>query len=126
MEKTILIIDDDVDFQLMVGSMLRSCGYEVRSLLEGKISLAVDIASRCDIVLLDIGLPGINGVELGKKLRESGTTSTIPVILISGSNHAEEMFVQSQANAFIQKPLSLTTLMNKVQELLVAPVKALT
>lgn len=39
------IIDDDVDFQFMVGSMLRTCGFEVRSLLEGKLTVVVDIAS---------------------------------------------------------------------------------
>jgi DNA-binding response OmpR family regulator len=125
MEKTILIIDDDVDFQFMVGSMLRTCGYEVRTLLEGKLSAAVDIARKCDIILLDIELPGINGVDLGKELRLTAETSNIPIILVSGHNNVDEMFAESQANAFIQKPFSLTTLIAKVQELLVAPVPQL-
>lgn len=125
MEKTILIIDDDVDFQFMVGSMLRTCGYGVRTLLEGKASVAVDLASKCDIVLLDIELPGINGVDLGKELRTSAETSKIPIILVSGHDNVDKMFVQSQADAFIQKPFSLTTLIAKVQELLVAPVRQL-
>lgn len=126
MAKTILIIDDDVDFQFMVGSMLRTRGYQVRSLLEGRITDAVDIASACDIVLLDIDLPGVNEVELGKKLHESGRTLNIPVILVSGSVNGEEMFLQSHADAFIQKPFPLTILINKVQELLVEPVRKLT
>ncbi len=125
MEKTILIIDDDVDFQFMVGSMLRTCGYQVRTLLEGKLTLAVDIASKCDMVLLDIELPGLSGVDLGKKLRASAETSNIPIILVSGQDNSDELFLQSKANAFIQKPFSLTTLLNKVQELLVTPVKKL-
>jgi DNA-binding response OmpR family regulator len=124
--KTILIIDDDVDFQFMVGSMLRTCGYEVRTLLEGKLNVAVDIASKCDMVLLDIELPGLNGVHLGKELRASPKTSNIPIIVVSGHNNVDEMFIQSQATAFIRKPFSLTTLVNKVQALLVPPVKRLT
>jgi response regulator RpfG family c-di-GMP phosphodiesterase len=65
----------------------------------------------------------MNGVELGKKLRVSGRTSNILVRPVNGNFNAEEMFLQSQANAFIQKPFSLTILSDKVQELLVVPVK---
>ncbi len=126
MDKTILIIDDDVDFQFMVGSVLGMCGYRVKTLLEGKLSVAVDLASKCDIVLLDIELPGINGVDLGRELRASTGTSNIPIILVSGHDNADELFAQSQANAFIQKPFSLTALIDKVRELLLAPARKLT
>lgn len=118
MDKTILIIDDDVDFQFMVGSMLRTIGYEVKTLLEGKLDSAVNIASTCDMVLLDIELPGVNGLDLGIKLRSMPATSTIPIILISGNCDGDEMLIRSEANAFIQKPFQLSTLINKIRELL--------
>jgi len=126
MDITILIIDDDVDFQFMVGTMLQLSGYKVRSLLEGKLKGAVDLASKCDMIMLDVELPGINGVALGRKLRASAGTSHIPIILVSGQDNLDELFLQSQANAFIQKPFSLTFLMKKVRELLVPTVKQLT
>ena len=93
-EKTILIIDDDLDFQFMVGSMLRTSGYEVRTLLEGKLKSAVDIASKCDMVLLDIELPGLSGIDLGKQLRSVPATSEIPIILVSGHSNGDELFAK--------------------------------
>lgn len=62
------------------------------------------------MVLLDIELPGINGVELGRELRASAATSNIPVIVVSGHDQADGLFFQSQANVFIQRPFSLTAL----------------
>lgn len=118
MDKTILIIDDDVDFQFMVGSMLRTIGYEVKTLLEGKLDAAVEVASTCDIVLLDIELPGVNGLDLGIKLRSVPETAGIPIILISGNCDGDEMLIRSEANAFIQKPFRLSTLTDTIRELL--------
>jgi DNA-binding response OmpR family regulator len=62
--KTILIVDDDIDFQFMVASMLNLSGFCVKSLVEGKLISTIDSAKVCDIVLLDIELPGINGVDI--------------------------------------------------------------
>lgn len=118
MEKTILIIDDDVDYQYMLGSMLRKCGYGVKTLLEGKLKAAVNIASKCDIVLVDIELPGANGVDVSKKLRTSPETSNIPVIMVSSHNEDGKIFARSGATAYIQKPFSLTVLLDKIKELL--------
>jgi DNA-binding response OmpR family regulator len=118
MDKTILIIDDDVDFQFMVGSVLRAIGYEVKTLLEGRPDSAVHLASTCDIVLLDIGLPGVNGIDVGIKLRSTPETADIPIILISANSDVDEMFSRSEANAFMQKPFSLSTLTSKITELL--------
>ncbi len=118
MEKIVLIIDDDVDFQFMVGSMLRTSGYEVKTLLEGKMQSAVDIASQCDLVLLDIELPGVSGIDLGKMLKSVPETSAIPIILVSGNSDGDAMCIRSEANAFIQKPFHLSALMNKITELL--------
>jgi CheY-like chemotaxis protein len=116
--KSILVIDDDVDFQLMIGVMLRSAGYIVKTLLEGKAPNAVHMASDCDLVLLDIELPGTNGVELGKELKSSPATLDIPIILLSGHHDCENLFVESRANAYLLKPFSLHRLMTKIKELL--------
>ena len=116
--KRILIIDDDPDFQWMVGNMLRTNGYEVKSQLEGKTDAVWANAKESDLILLDILLPGVNGVAIGKELKSSLETTHIPVILISGQKECGQMFIESQADALVQKPFSLSGLMIKVQELL--------
>ena len=119
MEQTILIIDDDVDFQFMIGSLLRMNGYNVKALLDGNFNAALTMASECDIILLDVDLPGMNGVDLGEKLRSAPETSKIPIMIVSGHNEGDAMFHHTPANAFIQKPFSLSGLIDKIQSLLV-------
>ena len=117
-ERKVLIIDDDIDFQFMVSTMLRNSGYIVKSVLEGKPSMAMSLARECDIIILDIELPGISGVDLGKQLKSSPDTADIPILLVSGHNECEKLFAESEANDFVQKPFSLSALMLKIHELL--------
>ena len=117
-ERKVLIIDDDIDFQFMVGTMLRNSGYIVKSVLEGKPGIAMSLARECDIILLDIELPGISGVDLGKQLKSSPDTADIPILLVSGHDECEKLFVESEANDFVQKPFSLSALMLKIHELI--------
>lgn len=116
--KTILIVDDDQDFHLLVGSVLRSSGYNVKSLFEGAVSRIVSAAKNCDIVLLDIQLPGDSGVDIGRQLKSDPRTEKTPVILISGHTDGEQLFIMSHADAFIPKPFVLSGLLIKIKELL--------
>jgi DNA-binding response OmpR family regulator len=116
--KKILIIDDDLDFQLMVGKMLQDSGYDVKSLLEGKMEAARTAATGCDIVLLDIELPGVTGVTIGRDLKSFSETLHIPIILVSGHCDCEQMFTDSGADAMFRKPFSLSGLSRKIKELL--------
>jgi CheY-like chemotaxis protein len=116
--KTILIIDDDVDFHTLIGTILRNSGYKVKSLFEGTVNAATRIARKCDIVLLDIEMPGTNGVDLGRQLKSDPATEYIPVILISGHLEGKQLFQESKANAFLEKPFSVPGLLAKIKELL--------
>jgi CheY-like chemotaxis protein len=118
--KTILVIDDDVDFQMMVGHVLNGSGYKVKSLLEGHCNKASRMARICDMVLLDIELPGDSGVDVGKQLKSDPSTENIPIIMISGHSEGQELCRESHANAFIQKPFSFSGLLLKIKELLPA------
>jgi CheY-like chemotaxis protein len=80
--KTILVIDDDLDFQFMVSSMLENVGFGVNHLVEGRLSAALHSARACDMILLDVELPGMNGVELAKNLKSTPETKAIPIIRV--------------------------------------------
>jgi DNA-binding response OmpR family regulator len=116
-ERTVLIVDDDLDFQFMVTTMLKMNGYEVRSLVEGKVSTVVNLARECDMILLDIRLPGVNGVDLGKELRSLDETTNIPIILLSGDSECDTLCLEAKANTFLKKPFSLSQLMEKIEGL---------
>jgi CheY-like chemotaxis protein len=117
--KTILIIDDNIDFQFMATIMLKTNGYNIKSQTTGQIEAAVSSAKSCDIILLDIQLPGSSGIELGNALKSSEETNAIPIILFSGNCECDTLFPESRANAFLQKPFSLAQLMDKIREVLV-------
>jgi DNA-binding response OmpR family regulator len=115
-EKTILIIDDDLDFHTLVGGVLRKAGYKVRSLFEGRVSQVFTSIRACDMVLLDIELPGVDGVEVGRRLKSDPSTQNIPIIMITGHTEGERLFKEAKANDFIQKPFQLSGLLNKITE----------
>jgi CheY-like chemotaxis protein len=116
--KTILVIDDDLDFQFMVSRMLEDVGFGVKYLVEGKLSAALDSAKACDMILLDVELPGMNGVELSKQLKSAPETGAIPIILVTGHSDSDKLFSESNANALFTKPFSLSALLQKIIELL--------
>lgn len=117
-EKTILVIDDDIDFQFMVTMVLQRCGYMVKSLVEGKLHHTLESAKHCDIVLLDIDLPGVSGVEIGKELKSVPETLGIPIILLTAHSECDKLFIESRANALFKKPFALSELLSKIKELL--------
>jgi len=120
--KSVLVIDDDLDFQLMISFILSDRGFRVRCRLKGGADLVHRIVKRCDIVLMNVQLPGINGVDLGRQLKSDPETKQIPIILISGRADGENLLQTSRADAFIAKPFSLSILFAKMNDLLTVQV----
>ena len=84
--KTILIIDDDVSFHDVAGAALKERGYEVRSAKSGIEGLAAIKASVPDAILLDVKMPGMNGIEVLRSLRKDSPALHIPVIIVSNDS----------------------------------------
>lgn len=117
--KVLLIDDSDVTLQV-VAEVLGRAGYDVRSSTQ-----VVDFSTafgewRPDIILTDVNMPGISGVELCRRLKSSYDTAHVPVVLYSalGSEDLEVLARECEADAFISKSSELEELPRALEALI--------
>jgi two-component system OmpR family response regulator len=129
MEKrpTILIVDDEPDIVETLDFALRKRGFEVRVAYDGQEALEAAREEPPDLMLLDVMLPGMNGYEVSRKLKESmedePEVPSFPILLLTArrvSSAEREEFVStwSRADAVVYKPFSLESLIEEIDQLL--------
>jgi signal transduction histidine kinase/DNA-binding response OmpR family regulator len=118
-ENSILIIEDNNDLRLFLENRL-SGKYEIHQAETGEkgVELAFDFVP--DLIISDIILPGLNGMQLTEKLKQDIRTSHIPIILLTAKGSIEEQIegIKSQADAFIVKPFNLAYLEETIKTFL--------
>ncbi len=104
-----LIVEDDVDLLDLMTYALRREGYEVVAAVDGKQALARWEAERPDLVLLDASLPGLNGFEVCRRIRQEGQT---PIIMLTARNQEEDVVrgFNLGADDYVTKPFSVKQL----------------
>lgn len=103
----ILIVDDCRDTGSVLCELLAWMGYEhVASTTDGKVLLGADGASRYGLVLLDMHLPGVGGLEIVRSLCGKESRHCVPVITISGDQRYRTRAIEAGACAFLMKPFS--------------------
>jgi two-component system response regulator MtrA len=116
----VLIADDNADILALVKAILERSGYEVVAEKDGAEALASVGARKPDLAVLDITMPNIDGLEVLRRLRADGTTSGLPVVLLSAL--AQEADVERGfaigASAYLRKPFSPRELTERVAALL--------
>jgi diguanylate cyclase (GGDEF)-like protein len=116
-EPLILIVDDAPDTLTLCSSALRRAGYRTICALDGRTALDLARDHLPDLVLSDVMMPGLDGYELVRRLRECARTSATCVILMTGSKVAEEDIVRGfecGVDDYILKPLRLNELTARV------------
>jgi DNA-binding response OmpR family regulator len=117
MPHRILVIDDAPDIALMLRILLERAGHEVVTAANGRRGLRSFFETRPDLVLLDIGMPELNGWETLERLRD---LSDVPVLIVSGRAPAPDELARLRpgVDGFYAKPLFGPALMDRVSELL--------
>ncbi|MBI2104969.1 MAG: response regulator [Candidatus Omnitrophica bacterium] len=118
--KKILIVEDEATQALLLTSSLSAHGFQVCSAMNGEDGLRKAFAERPDLVLMDIILPRMTGVELCRRLKEAPETRDIPVILVtaSGMRNLEARCKLFGVDACVAKPYEMPDLIEKIQQLL--------
>lgn len=112
----VAVVDDDFEVRQVLSEMLRAEGFTAHSCDSGQSLLALGSRHRLDIVLMDINLPGANGLEVTDQLKSHPRFKDVPFIMVSGLAYEEIVRRCRQVGAtdFLVKPVAATTLANKI------------
>lgn len=116
----ILIVEDDPISQKMVRDALQADGYETEEAESGEAALQKVAEHTPDLILMDIRLPGIDGLETTRRLKADPQTAGIPVVAVTA--HAmpedESRIREAGCDAYMPKPLRFSSLMSLVRNIL--------
>jgi signal transduction histidine kinase/DNA-binding response OmpR family regulator len=110
----VLVVDDVQNNRELLVELLSRIGFEVRTAADGEEALAVHAVFRPDLVLMDLRMPGIDGLETTARLRAIGSRAAIIAITASGLSDAEEEALAAGADAFVRKPYREPELLAKI------------
>jgi len=114
--KTILIVEDDKLICKALGIRLTAHGYRVRTAPDAVIAMNEALGKVPDLVLLDINLPGGNGLMVAERLMANERTTDVPVIFITASRQPRlrERAAELSAIAYLEKPFSAADLLDAI------------
>jgi CheY-like chemotaxis protein len=115
----ILVVDDLADNLFLLQTLLETEGYRVETADSGQAALSKLCKSPPDLVLLDVMMPGMDGYEVTRQIRQNADLSCIPILLITAyDQESAEAGLAAGANDFIHKPINFDELMQRMQALL--------
>jgi len=118
--KTIMVVDDNPDIITIVKTILEGKGYSVLSASSGAELLNMLKGQKPDLIILDIMMPEMDGLEVLSRLKAVSDTATIPVILLTAKVQYEDVLggYKLGADYYITKPFTSTQLVNGINLLL--------
>ena len=119
-EKTILYIEDNEVNRRLVQDLLRLTSYKLLEAVDGESGMAMARQERPDLILMDVQLPKISGIEATRTLRAEPATANTPIIAITSFALAgdEQKALEAGATAYMAKPYSPLDLLQLIRRLL--------
>lgn len=123
MSARILCVEDNPQNMRLVRKILMSAGYEVLEASNGRSGMEVVERERPNLVLMDVNLPDIDGLEATTLLKAQSHLSHIPIIaLTANAMHGDrERCIEAGCNGYVPKPITKNELLNTVAHFLAAP-----
>jgi putative two-component system response regulator len=114
----LLLVDDDPGIRALLGATLDAVDVELDEAEDAASALAILDGNRPDAIVLDVNLPGVDGLALCRRLKGNRDTREIPIVVLSGSDGGtEEAAAEAGAEAFLRKPFSPLELLAIVERL---------
>ena len=119
-KKTVLVVEDEENIRELVSYHLLKEGYQVAGVASGEEALATAEAQPPDLILLDLMLPGIDGLTVCKRLRNNPRTESVPILVLTAKGEESDIVsgLNQGANDYVTKPFSPRVLLARVRAIL--------
>lgn len=123
MKRQILVVDDEIGALTLIGIMLERGGFNVLKARDATSALAVLDEGTPDLIILDVMMPGMDGIELCGAVRQRETTAKTPIIILSARGDADAIIrgIEAGANDYLLKPILHHDLVSKIRAMLGQP-----
>ena len=120
MNERILIVEDNPQNMNVFEMVLRAKGYTLLKATDGEEALDMALSGHPDLIIMDIQIPGMNGLEVTRKLRENSAFSHTPIIAVSAyaMRGDREKAIEAGCNAYLPKPFNIHELRGMIAEML--------
>ena len=118
MADTVLVVDDEEYVRELLKTFLTEMGYQVIVASHGEEALDLAKKERPQVIILDVKMPGIDGIETCRRLKSDEGTGVIPVIVATALRETLPEVLDAGANDFVTKPFHLTELLTRIRSIL--------
>jgi DNA-binding response OmpR family regulator len=121
MGKKVLVVEDHHDTSFLLCRLLKMEGYEVEHAIDGMVGFSTATNEHPDLIVTDIQMPRMDGIEMIKRIRESRPISKTPIIVMSAyGKRLINDAIEAGADAFVEKPIDLDNLLATIKSKLPA------
>jgi len=118
--KKVVVVEDNKDNLELIVLVLQRNGYEVVTAMSGEEGVALALQEQPLFIIMDIDLPGIDGFEATRRIRQSGINGDVPIIAITSyaMRGDRQKVLESGCTAYFEKPINPLTIMNDIHALI--------
>lgn len=118
--KRVLVVEDNLDNLELIRCVLVRSGYEVIAAPTGEEGVALALRERPDFILMDINLPGIDGMEATRRIRAASSNGSVPIIAITSYAMRGDMehVLAAGCNGYFEKPIDPLRIMDDIHNIL--------
>ena len=116
--KKILIIDDEVDLTQMIGFQFKAKGFDVQTAGDGLEALGIVHTFKPDLIILDMNMPRMGGIEFYSKICGTNGRPLYPVLVLTARANVQNMFKDLDIDGFMIKPFDIEELVNEAETII--------
>ena len=123
MSATVLVVDDDDDNVQIVSTILLERGYELRIARDGRSALESVLQQRPDVILLDVMMPGVHGMQVLRYLKLDPKSASIPVVMVTAKAADRDLLAgyEGGADYYVTKPFTTRQILHAIGLVLGSP-----